>query len=70
MRIIGGPAGSLLAKGVIDERERIILADFENHTSDSLLAIAATEALRVYLAQSPLVTVVEPTYCHTGYESR
>ncbi len=39
-----------------------MLADFENNTGDSLLAIAATAAFRVDLSQSPLVTVVEPTY--------
>ena len=39
MRAMGiGPMGSLVAKGVIAPRERIVLADFENLTSDSLLA--------------------------------
>jgi tetratricopeptide (TPR) repeat protein/predicted Ser/Thr protein kinase len=63
MRLLGiGPVGTLMATGVLQERDRIIIADFENHTSDSLLAGALTEALRVDLAQSPLVTLVEPGY--------
>ena len=63
MRVLGiGPIGSLVAAGVLDERDRLILADFENHTPDSLLAGAVIEALRIDLAQSPMVTVVEPSY--------
>jgi tetratricopeptide (TPR) repeat protein len=63
MRTLGiGPIGSLVAKGVIEERERIILADFEHPTGDPLLGRAVTEAFRVDLAQSPLVTVVSPSY--------
>ena len=63
MRAAGiGPAATLVARGVIDERDRVILADFENRTGDSLLAQVVTEAFRVDLAQSPLVTVVEPSY--------
>ena len=63
MRAAGiGPAATLVARGVIDERDRVILADFENRTSDSLLAQVVTEAFRVDLAQSPLVTVVEPSH--------
>ncbi len=59
MRVMGiGPVGSLVAKGVLEERERIILADFENQTHDSLLAGAVTEAFRVDFEQSPLVTTV------------
>ncbi len=63
MRTLGvGPAATLVARGVIDERERVILAEFENRTGDSLLAQVVTEAFRVDLAQSPIVTVVEPSY--------
>lgn len=59
MRALGiGPVGSLVAAGVLDERERIILADFQG--GDSLLAAAATEAFRVDLSQSPLFTIVQP----------
>jgi len=63
MRALGiGPVGSLVAAGVLDERERIIIADFRNNTSDPLLGQAATEAFRIDLSQSPIVTVVDPTY--------
>ncbi len=63
MRTAGiGPAATLVARGVLDERDRVILAEFSSQTGDSLLARAATEALRVDLTQSQVVTVVEPRY--------
>jgi tetratricopeptide (TPR) repeat protein len=55
-----GPAATLVARGVIDEREPILLADFES--TDSLLARAATEAFRVDLSQSSVVRLVEPGF--------
>jgi len=63
LRMLGiGPAGSLVAAGVLSPRERIILADFENFTQDSLLPIVVAEALRIDLAESPAVTVAAPEY--------
>ena len=63
MRALGiGPVGSLVAAGVLDERDRIILADFQNHTGDPTLAATVTEAFRIDLAQSPAVTIVRPRY--------
>ncbi len=63
MRTLGiGPVGSLVAKGLIDADDRIVLADFENLTNDSLLADVVTEAFRIDIAQSPLITVAEPAY--------
>jgi tetratricopeptide (TPR) repeat protein/TolB-like protein len=57
-----GPVGSLVAAGVLDERERLIVADFENNTDDPLLGQAAAEAFRIDLSQSTIVTVVDPAY--------
>ena len=54
-----GPVGSLVAKGVLDERSELVLADFDS--SDPDLAATATEALRIDLSQSNLVRVVEST---------
>ncbi len=63
MRVLGvGPVGSLVAAGVIDERDRIILADFQNNTDDPLLGEVVTEAFRIDFSQSPIVTVVDPAY--------
>jgi len=63
MRHLGiGPVGSLVAAGVIEERGRVILSDFENNTSDPLLGRAATEAFRIDLSQSTVVTVADPVY--------
>ena len=63
MRVLGiGPVGSLVAAGVLDPRDRIVLAEFENNTGDSLLAVAATEAFRIDLSQSPLVRLAETDF--------
>jgi TolB-like protein len=61
MRLLGvGPVGTLVAAGVLEERERVVVADFENRTANSLLGRAVTEAFRVDLAQSPVVTLMSP----------
>jgi tetratricopeptide (TPR) repeat protein len=52
-----GPVGSLVAKGLIDERSPIILADFI--ADDPGLSRAATEAFRVDLSQTRIVKVAE-----------
>ena len=52
---IGG-AGTLVAKGVIEDGERLILADF---SGDSAMAEVATMAFRVDLSQSPTVNVAD-----------
>jgi eukaryotic-like serine/threonine-protein kinase len=57
-----GPAGSLIAKGALQERERLLIADFESSTGDEDLARALTQAFRVDLAQSPVMHVLEPAH--------
>jgi serine/threonine-protein kinase len=60
MRLLGiGPVGTLVASGVLKERQPILLADFANRTMDSTLGPTLTEAFRVDLAQSPTVTLVD-----------
>ena len=59
MRTSGiGPVGSLVAAGVLEEQARVILAEFES--DDETLERTVTESLRVDLAQSPILTLVEP----------
>lgn len=53
-----GPVGSLVAKGMLEERAEIVVAEFVS--PDPSLGAAASEALRIDLAQSPVVDVVEP----------
>jgi serine/threonine-protein kinase len=61
MRLLGiGPVGTLVASGVLEEREPLILADFENRSPDSTLGPSLTEAFRVDLAQSPTVRLMDP----------
>jgi serine/threonine protein kinase/tetratricopeptide (TPR) repeat protein len=52
---------SLIAKGQLARRDRIIVTEFQNHTPDSLLSGAITTALRIDLAQSPLIAVMSPS---------
>ena len=60
MRLLGiGPVGTLVAVGVIEEGETIILAGFEDRTGDSTLAASVTQALRIDLAQSPIVELMD-----------
>ncbi len=62
MRMMGiGPWGTLIAKGVLDERDLIVLADFEDNTNDSL-ALALTSLVRVDLEQSPAIRVADDDY--------
>ena len=60
MRLLGiGPVGTLVASGVLDRRDAILLADFENRTADSTLGASVTEAFRVDLAQSPTLRLLD-----------
>jgi tetratricopeptide (TPR) repeat protein len=60
MRLLGiGPLGTLVAKGVLEPGERIILAEFENQTNDPLLAAAVTEAFRIGFDQTTAVRLVQ-----------
>jgi eukaryotic-like serine/threonine-protein kinase len=60
MRLLGiGPVGTLVAAGVIKDRQQIVLADFENRAADSTLGPSVTEAFRVDLSQSPTVRVMD-----------
>src|SRR2546430_2349906 len=47
------------ALGVLAQRDRLVLADFENRTADSTLGPSLTEALRVDLAQSGAIRLLD-----------
>jgi tetratricopeptide (TPR) repeat protein len=60
MRLLGiGPVGTLVAAGTLEERDRLIVADFEDRASDADLGTSVTEALRIDLSQSPVVRVMD-----------
>jgi len=57
MRASGiGPAGTLVARGVLEKGAQILLAEFESTDPD--LADVVTGALRIDLAQSPTIRLV------------
>jgi eukaryotic-like serine/threonine-protein kinase len=67
MRAMGiGPAATLISKGVLEERTRILVAEFDSPPADSLLAAAVTEAMRIDLGQSRALNVVDPSEIPTA----
>jgi eukaryotic-like serine/threonine-protein kinase len=59
MRTLGiGPAGTLMARGVVEARDPIVLADFGNSTGDERLGEVVTDALRIDLLSSPVIELV------------
>ncbi len=62
LRALGiGSAGSLFAKGVIEKNGRVVLAQVATRGADSSIASALTEALRADLAQSRVITLLQPS---------
>jgi len=60
LRLAGvGPFATLMSSGALGERAMLIVADFENRTTDSTLSQSITEALRIDLARSPVVRLME-----------
>jgi tetratricopeptide (TPR) repeat protein len=56
---------SLLAEGTLARKDRLLVADFADLATDSILAAAVTEVLRVDLTQSPFVNVLTPRQVRT-----
>ena len=55
-----GPGATLLSAGVLKGQEHLLLADFENASGDTTVAETVTELLRIDLAQSPTILVLQP----------
>ncbi len=69
MRLLGiGPVGTLIAAGTLAARDRIVVADFVNRTSDSTLGASIAEAFRIDLGQSRLVGVFDQTAVKDGLQ--
>ncbi len=60
-----GDVGSLVAQGVIEEGDPLVLADFEDNTGQDLGGIV-TEAIRVDLQESSFIELVPPGYVQGG----
>ncbi|HEX6308662.1 MAG TPA: tetratricopeptide repeat protein [Longimicrobiales bacterium] len=63
-----GPFASLITSGALAERDRIIVAQLGHGAGDTITAAAITEALRVDLAQSPVLTVLESRFIGDALE--
>ncbi len=55
-----GPTATLISSGEMGERERLILADFENRTNDSTHGTTVTELMRIGLSQSTAISTMDP----------
>jgi tetratricopeptide (TPR) repeat protein len=53
-----GPVGSLVAQGVLDSRDPVLLVDFDDRTDGGDLGAIVAEALAVDLGASPVVTLL------------
>jgi len=60
-----GPMGNLVAQGVFEEGEQVVMADFGDATGANLAEVV-TEAIRVDLSDSPVIRLVPPTYVAQG----
>ncbi|MEQ1691934.1 MAG: serine/threonine-protein kinase, partial [Gemmatimonas sp.] len=61
-----GPFATLLSAGTLNERDRILVAEFGNTTPDTLLGVALTEALTIDLSQSKVVRLIPPAEIRDG----
>jgi len=62
LRMLGvGPFATLVSAGVLNERDKLVVAEFENTTADSTLGPSITEAFRIDLAQSSIIRLLEPS---------
>ncbi|UCD24738.1 MAG: protein kinase [Gemmatimonadota bacterium] len=55
-----GPSATLISSGEMGERERLILADFVNRTSDESHGTTVTELMRIGLSQSTAISTMDP----------
>jgi eukaryotic-like serine/threonine-protein kinase len=55
-----GPLATLTSRGVLGDRDPIVLADFAAATADPRIGRVVTEALRIDLHQSPTLRLAEP----------
>lgn len=60
-----GPMGNLVAQGVFEEGEALVLADFDDATGANLGDVV-TEAIRVDLQESAILSLVPPAYVTAG----
>lgn len=60
-----GPVGNLVAQGVFEEGELIVLADFADATGSGMGNVV-TEALRVDLQESHIIQLAPPSYVTAG----
>jgi tRNA A-37 threonylcarbamoyl transferase component Bud32/tetratricopeptide (TPR) repeat protein len=67
LRALGiGPEGSLFARGMLSERDRLIMTDFTVSGADSALGRVVGDAVRSGLAQSRVLVMLSPSEVGDG----
>ena len=67
MRALGvGPAGSLIARGTLQSRDQVVVADFGAPAADSTLGTVVGDAVRVGLGESRAVRVMPVSQVTAG----
>ncbi len=55
-----GPLKSLMASGVLHDRDKILVGDFTSTGADTTLGGVVAEAVRADLGQSPVISIITP----------
>lgn len=61
-----GPVGNLVAQGMLEESDEVLLAEFQSRTDDPSLGTVVTEALSVDLGESDIVRLAGPDRVSRG----
>ncbi len=62
LRALGiGPAGTLVTRGVLSSQDRVVVAEFDDRSAQEGLGRTISEALRIDLAQSSVVSLLDPS---------
>ncbi|MEP6474728.1 MAG: protein kinase family protein, partial [Gemmatimonadota bacterium] len=69
MRLLGiGSVGTLRASGRLSASDKLLVADFENHTADATLASSITDAFRIDLGQSTTIKLIGTSQMRSGLQ--
>ena len=63
-----GPFATLITDGTLNRQDAVIVATFDNQTSDATLGVTVTEAFKIDLSQSSAIRLVDNSQVVAGLE--
>lgn len=63
-----GPFATLITDGTLSRQDAVIVAEFDNQTSDATLGITVTEAFKIDLSQSSAIRLLDRSQVISGLE--